>query len=676
MNETNLSTYHVLLVGIDRYPLRYNSLSGCVNDIDAIEELLLAPPGIGFSAEQIRITRLAASHPDHKSYTRYHTETQFPTKLNLIRALKELAGPAVQPIDRVLIYYSGHGDEKLWTGSSSVWHEALVPHNNEEIEYLFDVEINTLINAISVKTDDLTVILDCCHSAGATRENEMKGKIRALNSEDKFVKPPDLSANGLDGGKEQEGLLGNHLLQSPKPNYIVIAACQSNETASEGLFIRGQSVHGVFTQSLLSVLREKDALQRNGLTWADIWPDLLAYVAYYNARLNHRAQNPRIVGRCERKVFGGEWVKADSGYRLRKRSDGSVQVDAGSLMSVSEGAKIAVYGPEPRLFQPIGSRADNPVGFLKVIRSGSSSSIAHPVGTSFPIPDGARGRLVYPGKSPKLKVSLKIENNTLKSCLEESPLLEIIPDTDSEPDVVISTKAEGKWVISTETEPLLAVVPIGEVIALRTGLESYYSYNVVLQMTRNCSDPQLRDTLNVLLLNCNDEETLKAMLPKELADPNLQIISHDRNKIYVLDQDYKFCVKVTNNSMYNFNVALLNCSAGGLVEFFGDVLLKTGATSIIWLDGVLGKPFTAGLDELPADKSGIILQNYSNDRLIAIGTTRLGISLDYLRVDQTVQEVVNESLSKKPLRTRGELQKAPAEIWTATVVNIRIIRPS
>ena len=31
-------TYHVILIGIDRYPVGYNSLHGCVNDIDAIEQ--------------------------------------------------------------------------------------------------------------------------------------------------------------------------------------------------------------------------------------------------------------------------------------------------------------------------------------------------------------------------------------------------------------------------------------------------------------------------------------------------------------------------------------------------------------------------------------------------------------------------------------------------------------
>ncbi|MCW5881096.1 MAG: hypothetical protein KIS91_09220, partial [Anaerolineae bacterium] len=60
MDTSSAPLYHVLLVGIDAYPPRYSSLSGCVNDIDAIEGLLLDPPGVGIPPERIRIRRLAA----------------------------------------------------------------------------------------------------------------------------------------------------------------------------------------------------------------------------------------------------------------------------------------------------------------------------------------------------------------------------------------------------------------------------------------------------------------------------------------------------------------------------------------------------------------------------------------------------------------------------------------
>lgn len=53
--------YHTLLIPLDHHLLGYRSLYGCVNDIDALEELLLGKPGVGISAAQMWVTRLAAT---------------------------------------------------------------------------------------------------------------------------------------------------------------------------------------------------------------------------------------------------------------------------------------------------------------------------------------------------------------------------------------------------------------------------------------------------------------------------------------------------------------------------------------------------------------------------------------------------------------------------------------
>lgn len=677
--KTVMTTYYALLIGVDRYPRGYNSLSGCVNDIDAIEHLLLSPPGVGIPPEQVRITRLAASYPGRPSTSRYQAETLMPTKANLIQALKTLAGPVIKPSDRVLIYYSGHGDQKLWKGSP-VWHEALVPHNNLDIEYLYDVEINMLINAIAARTNDLTIVFDCCHSAGATRDLsdiQAEGAVRTLNSEPTVVAPPDLTMLGLGGGAVKDQSAGSSLLQSLDPNYLVVVACQSDEKASEGAPSLGQPVHGVFTKSLMSVLDERDATQRAVLRWADIWPDLLVKAAELNAQLHRRTQHPWMIGRSERKVFGGPWEKMDPGYNVRKRPAGNYEIGAGKLMGVSEGAEISVYGPEPRLFPVIGSPTDQPIGRLKVSQAGPSSAIANPIGTAFSLPDGVRGRLAKPGESQRLRVSLKPEDATLKAHLEESPMLEIVSAITSDADVEVVKQPGGGWIIGNDTEPLLAIVPAKETQALRAGLEHYFLYNTVLQLARNCSDPQISNSLNVQILDCNDESVLQSMTPEALADPSLPEALRDKDRIYTLEQGFKFCVKITNNSHYGLNVTLLNCSAGGLVEYLSDTLLRVGATHIMWLDSKLGEPFVAGLDELPAGYPNISLPNYATERMIAIGTTRPDINLDYLRLDKRVQEVVNENLSTRNdrcFRTVVKTSTAPTELWTATVTPIRIKR--
>lgn len=676
--ETTVPTYHVLLVGIDRYPPRYNSLWGCVNDIDAIERLLLEPPGVGIPSEHIRITRLASEHMGQPSLSRFCGETLAPTKANVVRALKALAGPTIKPFDRVLIFYSGHGDEKLWVGSS-VWHEALVLHNDHDIEYLFDVEINALINRIAERTTDLTIILDCCHSAGATRDFikiKAQGAVRSLNSSSTPTEPPDLLALGLDNST-QVRTVGSHLLQSFNPDYFVAVACQSDEKAGEGAYPSGQSSHGVFTYSLLNVLSNKDVVQRTELRWADIWPTILVKVEERNKQLNQRKQHPWIIGRSERRLFGGPWEKMDVGYCVTQRSSGNYEISAGHLMGVTQGAEIAVYGPTPRTFPPIGSPQDQPVGRLQVTQSGPSSAIAIVSGQPFVMLQRMRGRLVKPGKSERLRVSLKIENVTLKAQLEESPLIEIVSATAPDADVEIIAQSNGRWIIGNDTEALLAVVPAGESQTLRIGLEHYYRYNTVLHMARNCNEPQLSHSLSIRLLDCNDTVALNTMSPEEKSDPNFPEAPRDDQRTYRLQTGFKFCIKVINNAMYNLHVTLLNCSAGGLVEYLSDAIVREGASQVIWLDGKLGIPFETGIDELPTPGHGISVPSFVTDRLIAIGTTRRDIDLHYLTLSKTLQEVVNESLSnrtggKRPLRPKKE-SIAPTELWTATVTPIRII---
>ena len=46
-----MSTYHILLIGIDAYA--HNPLHGCVNDINAVERLLILAPGKAVTAGDV-----------------------------------------------------------------------------------------------------------------------------------------------------------------------------------------------------------------------------------------------------------------------------------------------------------------------------------------------------------------------------------------------------------------------------------------------------------------------------------------------------------------------------------------------------------------------------------------------------------------------------------------------
>jgi hypothetical protein len=100
MNKTLQPDYHVLLIGIDAYSVK--PLRGCVNDIDAIQRLLL---GERVRIPKDRITRLASPHP--ASAHELTVDAKPATFDNICAALEYLGSNNMKEGDRVFVYYSG-----------------------------------------------------------------------------------------------------------------------------------------------------------------------------------------------------------------------------------------------------------------------------------------------------------------------------------------------------------------------------------------------------------------------------------------------------------------------------------------------------------------------------------------------------------------------------------------
>ena len=657
--EQGAPVYHVLLIGVDAYPAGFNSLAGCVNDIDAIEGLLFDPPGIGLAPEQIHLTRLAAPGPNASPRTRFAAQTQLPSHANIRDALLALAGPDVQPGDRVLIYYSGHGDQKRLAGSL-VWHEALVPC---DVQYLYDFEFNALLRAIAARTSDLTVILDSCHSGGATREDadpakaDTEGAARLLASGDTLGQPPDPALAALTG----DGGAAASLVQSLDPPYLALVACQSNEKAREKPFDSGR--HGVLTYTLVQALNTIPAAERGALRWADLWTRLLDQVNTASP-----TQHPWLIGRAERRVFGGRWDRQDPGYPVSRAPDGSYTIGAGRLLGLSAGAQVAVYGSTPSVFPLLDSPADLAarVGVLQVTAAERSDSTAQPVGAAFDLPGDARGRLVQPGPGERLRVLLDPPEDEVATFLNQSPLLTVVrPGT---PDAEVSVRGSNVqgWMISNDVEARVAGVIHGARGGLRAGLESYARYNQALRVAQNANDLQLQGCLTLRLLDCTDAAALAAADP---SDPALPEAPRDADRVYAVPDGFRACLVVANTYREPLFVTVLNATATGLVQLLGDVALQPGDHQTIWKGAVQRVPFTM---RPGAGRAGEV------DRLLVIGTTRPGVSLASLRVDHTVQEVVdvNSRLRGEPRNPGPAGANGPAELWTALTVPARIGRIS
>jgi hypothetical protein len=246
-----------LLIGIDDYPEK--PLRGCLNDIRAIERVL-ARAGVPETA----ITRLPTA-----------TAEEIRAAL---RELRSMAG-----FGHVLIHYSGHGTQVFTRESGKLFaREALVTAGGE---LLFDVELKALLGAIGA---EVTLILDCCSSAGVARSPGTE--IRSIEVAGPIDRAP----------AERFAELAAALAENER--CTIAAACLADERAIEQAAGDGL-IHGAWTAALLRAFAARSDAELANATWAELWEEVTAELAAKSP-----GQHPRLFGDRDRPIFGGDRV--------------------------------------------------------------------------------------------------------------------------------------------------------------------------------------------------------------------------------------------------------------------------------------------------------------------------------------------------------------------------------
>lgn len=242
-----------LLVGCSRYPHlpAWRQLYGPDNDVTLMASLLGRAP-FSFATSEIQVL---SGWPAE--------ESRRPTKANILRQLGRLANEA-RPGDQIVILLAGHGSQQPANADDPGDSE---PDGLDEIFLAADVgswngQAGQVDNAIV--DDDLRraialmqkngafvwAIFDSCHSGTMTRGGEVE----------RYVPPQELgvpiAAVGSRGAVEDGAEL------SPDAGGVVaFYAAQANQTTPEmPLPDRVKDpVHGLFTYTLASVLRQSDS---------------------------------------------------------------------------------------------------------------------------------------------------------------------------------------------------------------------------------------------------------------------------------------------------------------------------------------------------------------------------------------------------------------------------------
>jgi len=344
-----------LLIGVDCYMDNrlpngswYPSLTGCVRDVRKVDQFLRTR--LGLTDE--RILKLTASNtelrPNDRDPARRPIEPPefWPTYENMVSMFNRLAREADSG-DQIYIHYSGHGGRTRTCypelKGAHQFDEAVVPTDigSPEARYLRDVEIAYLLQQMVEKGLIVTIVLDSCHSGGATRGNS--GAVpRGIDGPDTSVRRSDsLVASSAElraswhAAAGTRGLKpGSGWLLEPQ-GYTLLAACRAQESAFEYPFDSGEE-NGALTYWLLDSLKQIAPNMSYKLLHDRI-------VAKVHAQFE--AQTPQLQGEGARAVFGSHEIQPVYAVPVIQVDDagGRVRLNAGQAQFIRKGAQFIIY---------------------------------------------------------------------------------------------------------------------------------------------------------------------------------------------------------------------------------------------------------------------------------------------------------------------------------------------
>ncbi|KAK0484997.1 caspase domain-containing protein [Armillaria novae-zelandiae] len=340
-----------LVIGVNTYDAKkYKEfqLAGAVNDANAFQQYLL---------EDLQVPIEHITSLRDKTATRTAIIQGFN---NLAKDPRIVRGRAI-----IIIYFAGHGaateKPKEWSDweSSGNKIEMLCPCDmglpdgsgeTNVIEGIPDRTISQLLAKISnTKGNNITLILDCCHSAGINRGGGDAPNTRSRQ----LFKPPSMSPDcdstiWSSVPAPQVLPVTSGFSGTPWDSHILLAACSRLQTAKE---IDGK---GLFTHALLKVMRERHAARGE-----------LTYQSLMHCLDMPLFQRPHLDGKhIHQSVFSPWKVIPDSPRIACSYKSDQFSLHAGLIHGVTAGSTYHIYSTDQVSdpAKPIASTAVTHVG--------------------------------------------------------------------------------------------------------------------------------------------------------------------------------------------------------------------------------------------------------------------------------------------------------------------------
>ncbi|MFB2834335.1 caspase family protein [Floridanema evergladense] len=578
--QTNsTSKFYALLIGVDCYlpnqlagGLSYKSLKGCVRDINHVEAFLKNR----LQVAETQILKLTASNVEGSTEPAEPKE-HWPTYENMVAKFKEITQKA-QPEDQVYIHYSGHGgravtyypDLKGKDGED----ESLVPTDigNSEARYLRDIELAKLLQGMVDKGLVVTLVLDSCHSGGATRAAD--ADVRGADRVDTTERPREslvASAEELaqtwqaltEGKRNISGVTSSRWLPEPK-GYTLLAACRDNESAYEYAF-DGQERNGALTYWLLKSFEKLGT----GISAKTLHDRIFAKV-----HAQFEKQTPMLQGESDRTFFGNSFASSELTVPVIQvdLENKRVQLNAGQAQGLRKGAEFAIY--------PLGTadlaQTDKRLALAQITRLGGGNSWANI--TEFfgeskieDIEPGSPALLLYPNaqlvrkvrllppqeKDESLGVDSTVALQAIESAISQGKgWIELVSESEEEAvDYQVSIKGDEYIILDSAGEPVANLRP-----ALKVGdpnaAVSVVKRLVHLSKYRSTIDLENHDPLSPL------KGAIKVELCALPADyepgDKLELLPlNTSDNIPTLDVGQFACLRIRNESSQTLNITIL-----------------------------------------------------------------------------------------------------------------------
>jgi hypothetical protein len=336
-------------------------LRGCHGDVALMDEVLRQ---LGF--ECTRLTEAGA------------------TQAGILAGYRALID-ATQPGDVLIIYYTGHGgrirDVSSINETTNAYWQFIVPTDfddstTDDFRGILADELRALQLEVTTKTDNVTTILDCCHSGLMSRDTALVA--RFLQKPWTTLQPGAIARQEQAAADVEKALaLPGILPGDADSNQRAVRAVASlpSESAYERMSDELGGVHGLFTEGLVATLRQAGLLDgRTDLTvtWDDVAAAVRAWVLVRSPQ-----QHVLVEGPTRRRLFATEHSDAKRGWPVEV-SEGIMRIPAAAVFGIGVGDRVEVL-PAMR------TSDDEVVHEATVVRLAAGDAVIEPAaGTPLP----------------------------------------------------------------------------------------------------------------------------------------------------------------------------------------------------------------------------------------------------------------------------------------------------